>query len=64
MILRSATGSSRARESSTLGHVSARHPDHSDRYVLSGSRSLGLVTWDDLAEFTLDGEAAERTWEY
>jgi ribulose-5-phosphate 4-epimerase/fuculose-1-phosphate aldolase len=39
-----------------FGHVSARHPIHKDRYLLSRSRSPANVTRDDIMEFTLDGE--------
>jgi ribulose-5-phosphate 4-epimerase/fuculose-1-phosphate aldolase len=41
------------------GHVSLRHPDHPDRFLLSCSRSPELVVPADLMEFTLDGEAAD-----
>ena len=37
------------------GHVSARHPDHPDRYILSRARSPELVEDADLYEFNLDG---------
>ena len=40
-----------------LGHVSLRHPEHPDRYLLSCSRSPELVVEDDIMTFTLDGEA-------
>ena len=39
-----------------FGHVSARHPSRPDRFFLSRSRSPGLVTRDDLLEFTLEGD--------
>jgi HCOMODA/2-hydroxy-3-carboxy-muconic semialdehyde decarboxylase len=39
-----------------FGHVSMRHPDHPDRYLLSRSRSPELVEPADLLEFTLDSE--------
>ena len=39
-----------------FGHVSVRHPDHPDRYLMSRSRSPELVTLDDIMEFTLEGE--------
>lgn len=39
-----------------FGHVSARHPDRSDRFLLSRSRSPGVVEVDDIIEFGLDGE--------
>jgi ribulose-5-phosphate 4-epimerase/fuculose-1-phosphate aldolase len=40
------------------GHVSCRHPDRPDRFLLSRSRSPELVVPADLMEFGLDGEAA------
>jgi ribulose-5-phosphate 4-epimerase/fuculose-1-phosphate aldolase len=39
-----------------FGHVSMRHPEHPDRYLLSRSRSPELVEPADLLEFTLDSE--------
>jgi ribulose-5-phosphate 4-epimerase/fuculose-1-phosphate aldolase len=36
------------------GHISVRHPDRSDRFFLSGSRSPELVTLDDIIEYDLD----------
>lgn len=39
------------------GHVSVRHPQRPDRYLLSRSLSPEHVTKDDIIEFTLDGEA-------
>jgi HCOMODA/2-hydroxy-3-carboxy-muconic semialdehyde decarboxylase len=39
-----------------FGHVSARHPDHSDRYLLSCSRSPALVSSDDIMEFDLSSK--------
>ncbi len=38
------------------GHVSVRHPEHPDRYLLSCSRSPELVTLDDIVEHTLEGD--------
>ena len=38
------------------GHVSIRHPDHPDHFLLSRSRSPELVEPGDIMEFTLDGE--------
>ena len=35
------------------GHVSIRHPEHSDRFVLSCSRAPALVARDDLMEIDL-----------
>jgi ribulose-5-phosphate 4-epimerase/fuculose-1-phosphate aldolase len=39
-----------------FGHVSVRHPNHPDRYLLSRSRSPLLIEPDDILEFTLDSE--------
>ena len=36
------------------GHVSIRHPDRADRFIMSCSRSPELVTIDDIMEFDLD----------
>ena len=38
-----------------FGHVSVRHPDNPDRFLLSRSRSPALVTSDDIMEFERDG---------
>lgn len=37
------------------GHVSLRHPDHPDRFLLARSRSAELVEAADIMEFRLDG---------
>lgn len=37
------------------GHVSIRHPDREDRFLLSCSRSPELVQEQDIMEFELDG---------
>jgi ribulose-5-phosphate 4-epimerase/fuculose-1-phosphate aldolase len=39
-----------------FGHVSLRHPADPTRYLLSRSRSPGLIEPDDVLEFTLDSE--------
>jgi ribulose-5-phosphate 4-epimerase/fuculose-1-phosphate aldolase len=39
-----------------FGHVSVRHPNDPDRYLLSRSRSPLLIEPDDILEFTLDSE--------
>ncbi len=39
------------------GHVSLRHPDNPQRYLLSRSRSPELVETDDIMAFDLDGQA-------
>ncbi len=41
------------------GHVSVRHPERPDRYLLSRSRAPELVELDDLMEFTLEGEPVD-----
>jgi ribulose-5-phosphate 4-epimerase/fuculose-1-phosphate aldolase len=38
-----------------FGHVSVRHPQKPDRFVMSRSRSPALVEHEDLMEFALDG---------
>jgi ribulose-5-phosphate 4-epimerase/fuculose-1-phosphate aldolase len=40
------------------GHVSVRHPEKADRFLLARSRSPELVSEDDIVEHGLDGEAA------
>lgn len=42
-----------------FGHVSARHPHHPDRFLISRSRSPALVARDDIVELDLDGEPLE-----
>jgi ribulose-5-phosphate 4-epimerase/fuculose-1-phosphate aldolase len=39
-----------------FGHVSVRHPDDPNRYLLSRSRSPELIQASDIFEFTLDSE--------
>jgi HCOMODA/2-hydroxy-3-carboxy-muconic semialdehyde decarboxylase len=39
------------------GHVSVRHPEDPERYILSRSLSPAMVTPSDLMEFNLEGEA-------
>jgi len=39
-----------------FGHVSVRHPNDPGRYLLSRSRSPGVIEADDILEFTLDSE--------
>jgi ribulose-5-phosphate 4-epimerase/fuculose-1-phosphate aldolase len=38
-----------------FGHVSIRHPERPDRYLLSRARAPECIEADDLIEFTLDG---------
>ena len=39
-----------------FGHVSMRHPDRPDRYLISRSRSPEVVEAADILEYTLDSE--------
>src|SRR5437588_4308236 len=39
----------------SFGHVSARHPDNPQRYLLSRSRAPDCIEAGDIMEFTLDG---------
>jgi ribulose-5-phosphate 4-epimerase/fuculose-1-phosphate aldolase len=41
------------------GHVSARHPDHSDRYLLSRALAPDLVTAADVIEYDLDSNSID-----
>ena len=43
----------------SAGHVSMRHPDRADRFLLSRSLAPALVTADDIMEFTLASEAVD-----
>ena len=42
-----------------FGHVSMRHPTDPGRYLLSRSRSPGLIEAADILEFTLDSDPVE-----
>ena len=42
-----------------FGHVSARHPERPDRFLLSEAVSPASVTADDILELTLDGEVVD-----
>ena len=42
-----------------FGHVSVRHPEHPDRFVLSRSLAPALVTADDMMTFDLDANALD-----
>lgn len=47
----------------SFGHVSVRHPDRPDRYLLSRARAPDCIEVDDIMEFSLDGTplaAADR----
>ena len=39
----------------SFGHISARHPDNPQRYLLSRSRAPDCIEAADIMEFTLDG---------
>jgi ribulose-5-phosphate 4-epimerase/fuculose-1-phosphate aldolase len=39
----------------SFGHVSVRHPDNPQRYLLSRSRAPDCIEKDDIMEFALDG---------
>jgi len=43
-----------------FGHVSIRHPEHPDRYILSQSRAPDLVNVSDLMEYTLEGDPLDQ----
>lgn len=40
----------------TFGHVSARHPDDPNKYLLSRSRAPGVVEVSDILEYSLDSK--------
>jgi ribulose-5-phosphate 4-epimerase/fuculose-1-phosphate aldolase len=44
-----------------FGHVSVRHPEHADRFLLAWARAPELIEEDDLLEFNLDGSLAQQT---
>jgi len=43
----------------SFGHVSVRHPDNPQRYLLSRSRAPDCIESGDIMEFTLDGSAVD-----
>ena len=43
-----------------FGHVSVRHPDRNDRFLLARSMAPALVTEGDVLEFDLEGSAVEK----
>ncbi|MGZ9261966.1 MAG: class II aldolase/adducin family protein, partial [Candidatus Binatia bacterium] len=43
-----------------LGHVSMRHPDNPQRYLMSRSLAPALMTASDVLEYDLDSNAVER----
>jgi HCOMODA/2-hydroxy-3-carboxy-muconic semialdehyde decarboxylase len=44
-----------------FGHVSARHPTNPERYFLSRSLAPGMVTPDDVLEYTLESDPVQKT---
>jgi ribulose-5-phosphate 4-epimerase/fuculose-1-phosphate aldolase len=42
-----------------FGHVSARHPDRPDRFLLSRALAPELITHADIVEYALDGTPSE-----
>jgi len=43
----------------SFGHVSVRHPDRKDRYLLSRARAPERIEASDIMEFNLDGEPVD-----
>jgi ribulose-5-phosphate 4-epimerase/fuculose-1-phosphate aldolase len=43
----------------SFGHVSARHPDNPQRFLLSRARAPDCIEADDIMEFSLDGTAID-----
>lgn len=43
-----------------FGHISIRHPQNPQQYILSQSRAPQLVTPQDLMEYTLDGHPIDQ----
>ena len=43
-----------------LGHVSVRHPENPQRYLMSRSLAPALVTPADIMEYDLDSNAIDR----
>jgi len=43
-----------------FGHVSVRHPQNSNRYLMSRTQAPALVTADDIMEFDLDSNPVDR----
>lgn len=42
------------------GHISVRHPEKTDRFLLSHSKSAAVIEYDDILEFGLDGQPIAR----
>jgi ribulose-5-phosphate 4-epimerase/fuculose-1-phosphate aldolase len=43
----------------SFGHVSARHPENPERYLMSRARSARVVEKEDILEYTLDSKAID-----
>jgi HCOMODA/2-hydroxy-3-carboxy-muconic semialdehyde decarboxylase len=43
----------------SFGHISIRHPNNPDHYLLSCSRAPECIQVEDIMEFTLDGKAVD-----
>jgi ribulose-5-phosphate 4-epimerase/fuculose-1-phosphate aldolase len=43
----------------SFGHVSVRHPERPDRYLLSRARAPERIEVEDIMEFTLEGEPVD-----
>jgi ribulose-5-phosphate 4-epimerase/fuculose-1-phosphate aldolase len=43
----------------SFGHISVRHPERADRYLLSRARAPDCIEADDIMEFTLEGEPTD-----
>ena len=43
----------------SFGHVSVRHPDRPDRFLLSRARAPDCIEVEDIMEFTLEGESID-----
>src|SRR5260370_31180742 len=44
-----------------FGHVSVRHPQDSERFIMAWARAPELIEDADLLEFGMDGELREST---
>jgi ribulose-5-phosphate 4-epimerase/fuculose-1-phosphate aldolase len=45
----------------SFGHVSARHPENPERYLMSRARSARLVTAGDILQYTLDSKPIDSS---
>jgi HCOMODA/2-hydroxy-3-carboxy-muconic semialdehyde decarboxylase len=43
----------------SFGHVSARHPENPERYLMSRARSARVVEEEDILEYSLDSQAID-----